>query len=163
MARVRCKICKKVIERETAYSPLKGQYYCSVSEYNNSMEDKHYQKKTKDLLNELFGYTVVNTFMNKRLNELRQSFTYKEIYTAVDELMLDLHFSIESVNFNNESHKVNYVFVFIRNSIKDIIDRNNIVVVDEIVPEVQPQFLSVNKYRKKQRRTVKDIIFDEGI
>lgn len=40
MAIVKCKYCTKEIEKETAYSPKKGQYYCNENHYLSALEKK---------------------------------------------------------------------------------------------------------------------------
>lgn len=40
MAIVKCKYCSKEIERETAYSVKKGQYYCCENHYLSALEKK---------------------------------------------------------------------------------------------------------------------------
>lgn len=45
MAIVKCKYCSKEIERETAYSVKKGQYYCCENHYLSALEKK--QNNTK--------------------------------------------------------------------------------------------------------------------
>ena len=162
MAKVKCRYCKKKIDKEGAYSPFARKYYCSVEEYNKSMEDIDYLHKIKLLLNDLFEYPVINTFVDKRISELSKNYTYDEIYATIEDIMLDLQFALASNDFKSENHKINYVFAIIKNNISDVVHKNNIDIPQETIPQSQPEFQTVNKYKpKKKKKLVRDIIFGE--
>ena len=164
MAKVKCRYCKKKIDKEGAYSPFARKYYCSVEEYNKSMEDIDYLHKIKLLLNDLLENSSINTFINKRISELAQNYSYKQIYETIDEMSLEIQFGINSNNFNNENHKINYTFAIIRNSINDVIEKNKIIVPvpKETIPVEQPVFANVYKYKpRKKKEMIKDISFSE--
>ena len=161
MAKVKCRYCNKRIEKENAYSPLARKYYCSVEEYNKSMSDRDYLHKIKLLLNDLFGYTIINTFVNKRISDLSKNYSYKDIYDTIDSLFLDLDFCIQENDFKDENHKINYIFVVIKNRIKDETDKNKIAVPEFSVPQEQPNIQTVNKYKRKNKRVlVSEIILN---
>lgn len=76
--------------------------------------------------------------------------------------MLDLQFALASNDFKSENHKINYVFAIIKNNISDVVHKNNIVIPQETIPQSQPEFQTVNKYKpKKKKKLVRDIIFGE--
>lgn len=162
MAKVKCRYCGKKIDRDTAFSPVARRYYCNSEEYNKTMDNRTYIHKIKLLLNDLFEYQIINTFLDKRISELSKNYSYEDIYTTIQELMLDLQFALESNSFQSENHKINYVFAIIKNNINDIVHKNNIVIPTETVPQIQPQFQTVNKYKpRKRKQSVRDIILGE--
>lgn len=162
MAKVKCRYCGKKIDRDTAFSPLARRYYCNAEEYNKTMDNRKYINKIKLLLNDLFEYPIINTFLDKRISELSKNYTYNEIYTTIEDIMLDLQFALASNDFKSENHKINYVFAIIKNNISDVVRKNNIVIPKEVIPESQPEFQTVNKYKpKKKKKLVRDIILGE--
>ena len=115
-------------------------------------------------MNDLLENSSINTFINKRISELAQNYSYKQIYETIDEMSLEIQFGINSNNFNNENHKINYTFAIIRNSINDVIEKNKIIVPapKETIPVEQPVFANVYKYKpRKKKEMIKDIIFSE--
>lgn len=162
MAKVKCRYCGKKIDKSIAFSPIARRYYCNAEEYNKTMNNRQHINKIKLLLSELLEYQVINTFVDKRISELSKNYSYEDIYNTIKELMLDLQFALISNDFQSENHKINYIFAIIKNNINDIVTRNNTVIPKEVIPEFQPQFQSVNKYKPKKRKPlIKDIIFGE--
>ena len=162
MAKVKCRYCGKKIDKQSAFSPVARRYYCSSEEYNKTMDNRLFINKIKLLLSDLFEYQIVNTFLDKRISELSKNYSYEDIYKTIQEITLDLQFALISNNFQSENHKINYIFAIIKNNINDVVTQNNIVIPTEKVPQSQPQFQSVNKYKpRKKKALVKDIIFGE--
>ena len=162
MAKVKCRYCGKKIDKSVAFSPIARRYYCNSEEYNKTMDRRQGINKIKLLLNDLFEYEVINTFLDKRISELSKNYSYEDIYNTIQDLMLDLQFALISNNFETENHKINYVFAIIKNNINDMVTRKNIVIPKETVPQSQPEFQTVNKYKPRKKKVlVKDIIFGE--
>ena len=40
MSKVKCRYCKKEIDKDTAYNPVSGMYYCNENHYLSALEKK---------------------------------------------------------------------------------------------------------------------------
>lgn len=164
---VTCQICKKKIEKDTAYkitkiSPTNGKkkyfYYCSEEEWQAEEDRKKKNKENKDkvysLICDMFGYEIVNTkffdewsLWNKlKSNEL----IYKYIRENEDFLQ-----EICDRSFDSEYQKIRYFSAILKNHLRDYVPKaaeveKPKVVVDETIYEAPAH--SLNK-----RRSLEDL------
>ena len=70
MATVKCKYCSKIIDKEIAYSPKKGQYYCTENHYLSALEKKknntkHSYKSAEGTDRRAYSDAIQDLYVNK--------------------------------------------------------------------------------------------------
>lgn len=158
---VTCQICKKKIERDTAYKKVVGKtnkYYCSESEFEAEEARKKRVAEDKDkvynLICDMFGYEIINTqfFAEWTLwNKLKSNeIIYKYLRENEDYLQ-----QICDRSFNSEYQKIRYFSAILKNSLRDFKPKAEVaeqpkVVVEETIYDAPTQ--SLNK-----RRSLEDL------
>ena len=167
---VTCKICRKKIEKDTAYkittvSPTTGKktntYYCSEEEYQAEEDRKKKYKEDKDrvyyLICDMFGYEIQNTqFFDewKCWNKLKSN---AEIYKYLRENEERLQ-QICDKSFDNEYQRIRYFSAVLKNSLADFKPKvEKIEVPKPVVVEEQYE----TKYKKKTRQALEDLEDEE--
>lgn len=144
---VKCKICGKKIDRDTAYkivltrpSGTVNMYYCSKEEYEKKENEKKYFKECQYLIDRLFGEVVVDNSKNKMLSELHKAgYSYEMIYNCMEDnsAKIENALVIKRNDFNGSMYnKLAYVFGIVRKEINryehnDIDKKINKDVIDE--------------------------------
>ena len=153
---VTCQICKKQIERDTAYKRVVGKvnkYYCSEQEWK-AEEDK--KKKVDEdrnkvyfLICDMFGYEIQNTkFFSEWVlwNKLKSDeIIYK--YLRENESYLQ---QVCDKSYNNEYGRIMYFSAILKNSLRDFKPKAEVaekpkIIVEETIYEAPTQ--SFNKRR----------------
>ena len=164
---VTCWLCKKKIEKDTAYkheyiAPKNGKksnrYYCSEQEYIDEKMRIEKYKADKDkvyyFICEMFGYEIQNTkFFDEwaHWNKLKSNEIIYE-YLVENEALLR---QVCDKDHENEYKKIRHFSAFLKNNLKDFkpklkVVENAKVVVDETIYEAPTQ--SLNK-----RRSLEDL------
>lgn len=163
---VTCKICKKKIEKDTAYKaitigPKSGKeniyYCCSEAEWKSEEERKKKAKADKDkvyyLICDMFGYEIVNTkFFDEWVlwNKLKSNeIIYK--YLRENEAYLQ---QICDKPFDNEYQKIRYFSAILKNSLKDF--RPKIETTTKLQPKITEEHYET-KYKAKTRQSLEDL------
>ena len=158
---VTCQICRKKIERDTAYKRVVGKvnkYYCSEQEWQEEENTKQKAAEDKDkvyyLICDMFGYEIQNTqfFAEWTLwNKLKTNdIIYKYLRENEDYLQ-----QICDRSFNSEYQKIRYFSAILKNSLRDFVPKvqeieKPKVVVEETIYEAPTH--SLNK-----RRSLEDL------
>ena len=166
---VTCKICRKKIEKDTAYkittvSPTTGKktntYYCSEEEYQAEEDRKKKYKEDKDrvyyLICDMFGYEIQNTqFFDewKCWNKLKSN---AEIYKYLRENEERLQ-QICDKSFDNEYQRIRYFSAVLKNSLADF--KPKVEKVETPKPVVQEYYET--KYKSKGRQALEDFEEDD--
>ena len=89
MAKVKCQICGKKIDKNTAYHWIHetktgnkyNRYACSEVEVENDKRDKELYRKIQYLTDDILGYKCVNNTRNTKIKELKDAgFTNEQIF-----------------------------------------------------------------------------------
>ena len=151
---VKCRICGNKVERNDAYKVVvngKNEYYCNEKEFQNKFKDKFDKIKTINLINEIFGYEVINTEMRNELKEISKTHSYEKIYSYLYEnkSMLERYMN---KHFDSERGKIRYFLAIIKNNISDY------VIYDEsYITNNEYEILDIKYKPKKKRRAMCDI------
>ena len=130
---VTCQICRKKIERDTAYKRVVGKankYYCSEQEWQAEENRKKKYQEDKDkvyyLICDMFGYEIQNTkFFDEWVcwNKLKSNeIIYK--YLRDNESYLQ---QICDKAFDNEYQKIRYFSAVLKNSLRDYVPKAEVV------------------------------------
>ena len=155
---VTCQICKKKIEKDTAYKRVVGKankYYCSEQEWQaeedkkkKAAEDKN---KVYNLICDMFGYEIVNTqfFAEWMLwNKLKSNeIIYKYLRENEDRLQ-----EICDRSFGSEYQKIRYFSAVLKNSLRDYSPKVEVVEKPKVVVEEHYE----TKYKPKARQALDD-------
>lgn len=85
---VKCKACGQKIDRNDAFKVVvggKNAYYCNEEEYLAILKEREDKKMMYDLINQIFGYTIVNTALYKEINPLVETYGYTMISSYLKE------------------------------------------------------------------------------
>ena len=155
---VTCQICRKKIERDTAYKRVVGKankYYCSEQEWQAEENKKKKAAEDKDkvynLICDMFGYQIQNTqfFAEWTLwNKLKSNeIIYKYLRENEDYLQ-----QICDRSFNNEYQKIRYFSAILKNSLRDFVPKVEVVEKPKVVVEEHYE----TKYKPKVRQALED-------
>lgn len=133
MVLVKCQICKKQIDRDTAYKITKisstngtktNNYYCSEEEFLQEEERKEKAKRDKDrvyyLISDMFGYEIQNrAFFNELAlwNKLKPNAIIYEYIRENEEYLQ----SVCDREYKNEHSKIMYFSAILKNSLIDFV------------------------------------------
>lgn len=118
---VKCKCCGNKIERDIAFKIVinnKNNYYCSEIEYKKMETEKQNKAHVYSLIDEIFGYKIINTVINKEISIISKENTYEKVYKYLLENKQYLE-KVMNRSFDNEYGKIKYFSTIIRNNIKD--------------------------------------------
>lgn len=156
---VTCQICKKKIEKNTAYKRVVGKvnkYFCSEQEWQLEEDKKKKVAEDKDkvyyLICDMFGYQIQNTqfFAEWTLwNKLQSNeIIYKYLRENEDYLQ-----EICDRSFDSEYQKIRYFSAILKNSLRDF--KPKVVVVEK--PKVVIEEHYETKYKPKVRQSLEDL------
>jgi hypothetical protein len=155
---VTCQICKKKIEKDTAYKRVVGKankYYCSEQEWQaeedkkkKAAEDKN---KVYNLICDMFGYEIVNTqffaewtlWCKLKSNEI----IYKYLRENEDYLQ-----QICDRVFNSEYQKIRYFSAVLKNSLRDFEPRVEISQVEKPKVVIEETMYNTTPTNTKSKR-----------
>ena len=166
---VTCRICKKKIDRETAYKITKisstteiatNFYYCSEVEYQAEEERKKKAAEDKDrvyyLICDMFGYEIQNTkFFDewRYWNKLKNN---ENIYKYLRENEAYLQ-QVCNKPFESEYQRIRYFSAILKNSLRDFTPTVEVQDVPKVVVEEHYE----TKYKAKTRRALEDFEEDD--
>jgi hypothetical protein len=155
---VTCQICRKKIEKDTAYKRAVGKtnkYYCSEQEWQEEEDKKKKEiedkNKVYNLICDMFGYQIQNsqffaewTLWNKlKSNEI----IYKYLRENEDYLC-----RVCDKSFNSEYQKIRYFSAILKNSLRDYKPKVEVVEKPKVVMEEHYE----TKYKPKVRQALDD-------
>ena len=155
---VTCQICRKKIEKDTAYKRAVGKtnkYYCSEQEWQEEEDKKKKEiedkNKVYNLICDMFGYQIQNsqffaewTLWNKlKSNEI----IYKYLRENEDYLC-----RVCDKSFNSEYQKIRYFSAILKNSLRDYKPKVEVVEKPKVVMEEHYE----TKYKPKTRQALDD-------
>lgn len=97
----------------------KNKYYKSKDIYEDYIQKKEQKQKTITYILSLLGYEY-SPYLNKKLSELNQHFTYEVIYSAFVMQTDKIRYALENKLSNaKEPQKISYIMKIIDNVIND--------------------------------------------
>lgn len=152
---VKCRSCSNKIERNDAYKVTingKNEYYCNEKEYKQKLKQVENKDNTFKMINEIFGYEVINSAIFKELKEISAKHPYDKIYSFLCDNKAMLERSM-SKTFTSEYGKIRYFTTIIKNNIVDYIQ-----VEDEpYITDNEYEVLDIKYKPKKKRRAMSDL------
>lgn len=147
---VKCKACGIKHDRNEMFKVIinsKNEYYCNEKEYIDVQKNKEYKFNTYEIINEIFGYKVVNTLLFKELKTVVELSSYEKLSKYLTENECKLK-QFMNKQFNSEIGKIRYFTTIIKNNIVDYIDtENNVTYVTYNIDDIEQV-----KYKRKERR-----------
>ena len=151
---VKCRICGAKTERNNAYKVTingKNEYYCNEQEYKQKLKQIADRANTINIINEIFGYEITNSALNKELKEISASHSFEKIYSYIYDNRSMLERSL-SKDFSSEYGKIRYFSTIIKNN---IVDYN---IDDEpYITDNEYEVLDIKYKPKKKRRAMCDL------
>ena len=151
---VKCKICGTKIERNDAYKVVvkgKNEYYCNEKEYQKKLKQAADRVNTINIINEIFGYEITNSALNKELKEISTNHSFEKIYSYIYDNRQMLQRSL-SKDFSSEYGKIRYFSTIIKNNIVDYVMND-----EPYITENEYEVLDIKYKQKKKRRAMCDI------
>lgn len=160
---VTCQICKKKIEKDTAYKRVIGKtnkYFCSEQEWQEEENKKKKAQEDKDkvynLICDMFGYQIQNsqffaewTLWNKlKSNEI----IYK--YLRENE---DLLCQVCDKSFNSEYQKIRYFSAILKNSLRDFESKVEVVEAEKPKVIIDETLYEAPTHSLNKRRSLEDL------
>jgi len=162
---VTCFICKKKIEKDTAYrakviGPRSGKETikncCSEAEWQAEEIRKENKKKVYDLICDMFGYEIINTqfFAEWALwNKLKSNdIIYKYLRENEERLQ-----QICDRSFENEYQKIRYFSAVLKNSLKDFKPKVEVQQVETPKVVVEETIYEAPVHTLNKRRSLEDL------
>lgn len=151
---VKCRVCSNKIERNDAFKVVvkgKNEYYCNEKEYQQKLKQIADRENTINIINEIFGYEITNSALNKELKEISVSHSFEKIYSYIYDNRSMLERSL-SKDFSSEYGKIRYFSTIIKNN---IVDYN---IDDEpYITDNEYEVLDIKYKPKKKRRAMCDL------
>ena len=119
---VKCKICGKKIDRDTAYIVRikdKNNYYCNEHEYKEHQHELELKNKIFMKCFEIFEYPIKSSAFYKEINGLLDKFPYEDIYTYICNDEDYLNNTLRNKMFKSEFAKIRYFCAIIRNKLNE--------------------------------------------
>ena len=156
---VTCQICKKKIEKDTAYKRVVGKtnkYYCSEQEWQIEENKKKKAAEDKDKV-----YRLICDIMNEK--EIRSTALYKEwvIWNKVADNEKIAQYLDENKDYlisviarlsSSEYAKIRYLSTIIRDKIKGFVPKVKVIEKPKMVVEEHYE----TKYNSKGRQALED-------
>lgn len=153
---VKCRCCGNKLERNDAFKVVvgaKNTYYCNEKEYLNLIKIKEDKDNVFLLINNIFGYKVINSALFKEINTIHEVYEYSHILAYLEE-NYDYIISVMNRDFVSEYAKIRYFSAILKNNIKDFQPKKTVV---PKTIEVEVDMPIVNYSRKKKRRGLSEI------
>lgn len=158
---VTCQICKKKIERDTAYKRVVGKankYYCSEQEWQAEEDRKRKiaedRNKVYELICDMFGYEIQNTkfFAEWVLwNKLKSDeIIYK--YLRENEYYLQ---QVCDKLYSTEYQRIMYFSAVLKNSLRDFTPKSDMILKPKIT--VEETIYEVPTHSLNRRRSLADL------
>jgi len=108
-------------ERNTLYKVIvngKNNYYCSEQDYIKMQEEKESKIIVFNMINDIFGYKVINTAIFKELSEISNIHTYNKISSYIQDNKSQLEIFMRK-DFDTEYGKIRYFSTILKNNLVD--------------------------------------------
>ena len=179
MAKVKCRFCKKHIERKNAYVNEKlndkfnivKEYYCSEECFNNKLEGKRIKEQkvknvndlrisTRNEVKDILDITLEkNVYFTNLYNDLENTYG---VDTIVNYLKHEKDYLINTISnkyFETNYAKIKYFFAIVQNNIERYIKREDIQETKEINIDLIDDFdLCTPDETNKKKRSLSDIM-----
>ena len=152
---VKCRICGAKTERNNAYKVTingKNEYYCNEQEYKQKQKQIADRTNTINIINEIFGYEITNSAMNKELKEISTNHSFDKIYSFLYDNKSMLERSLNKT-FSSEYGKIRYFTTIIKNNIVDYIKVDD----ESYITDNEYEILDIKYKPKKKRRAMCDL------
>lgn len=160
---VTCQICRKKIEKDTAYKRVVGKtnrYFCSEQEWQEEEDKKKKEiedkNKVYNLICDMFGYQIQNTqfFAEWTLwNKLKSNeIIYKYLRENEDYLC-----RVCDKSFNSEYQKIRYFSAILKNSLRDFVPRVEVVEVEKPKVVIDETIYEAPTHSLNKRRSLADL------
>lgn len=153
---VKCRKCGKEIDRIIAYKVVVGKsnhYFCSKAEYDEMEKSKQKKADVYELINEIFGYKVINKALFKEIGEILEANSIDILlgYLTANKGMLS---SKLNKDFSSEFARIRYFSAIIKNSINDY--RTRLKRQNEPVKATDFEMLETNYSARPKRKGFAD-------
>lgn len=179
MVKVKCRFCKKQIERKNAYVNEKlndkfnivKEYYCSEECFNNKLEGKRVKEQkikeannlrisTRDEVKDILDIALEkNVYFTNLYNDLESTYG---VDTIVNYLKYEKEYLINIISnnyFETTFAKIKYFFAVVQNNIEKYIKRDDIQEIKEINTDLIDDFdLCTPEETNKKKRSLSDIM-----
>lgn len=159
---VTCQICKKKIERDSAYkiTTEKGnKYYCSQAEYDAMQKEKADKDAIYAEIVDIFGYKIQNSALFKEWKCWNELASNEKILSYIQENKDYIKGAVGKLN-STEYARIRYMSAILKNNLKDYAKnrgkRAQLPVFDDAMPQEVVEdidyIMPINKKKKVERR-----------
>lgn len=149
MAKVKCRFCNKLIERDEAYKVKHGRanwYYCNEE---HSMS-KTPREKFYDVAYNIFGKTT-NTIFFKEMDDIANIHGYEKMKSYLEDNSSYLE-NVMQKNFSSEYARCRYFSAILKNNLGDYVVKK-----PDVVKKIEIEVYEPLNNKKKQRNKRKGL------
>lgn len=167
MPNPKCKLCGKVVNRETGYSISinnKNNWFCNENEYQSWQKERNDEANFRLDLQTLFGlnlnirqdksWDMINSFFNS----LRKKYSREEIYWYFDCNIDKISNILNKKSFDSEFGMMRYLITVVNNEIKTFIEDVPVPAKQDEVVEVEDFYMAPVRYRPSNLRRAMSFI-----
>lgn len=154
---VKCKGCNKKIERDMAYNNrvnTVNNYYCNEKEFLKTNKEKECRKRVFEIVDNVFGYKVINNVLKKDLSEICNSYTYALVYDFIYEKGDKIADILSGKDFASEYSKIKYFCAIIKNKIGDYKNTKP----KEYKEDIKVESIKVNFRKVKSKKSLDEYL-----
>lgn len=162
---VTCQICKKKIDRTTAYKITKNginKYYCNQEEYLDYISKSENRKLAIEKTFEILGQDFTNTQMMKELIALDKVYGYKAIYDYLCENEKWITNTMHNKEFNSQYAMARYLAAILKNNLNEFVKKKKPQINNDIIKKEVNEIPEMTFSRKKKRKSFAEIEAEEG-
>lgn len=152
----KCRCCGKELKKDEAFKVVVGKkntYYCNEAEYLPILQKRQDKDDIYLLINEIFGYKVMNSALFKEISLLHEVYEYSHILAYIKENIEDIKIYMDK-DFTSEYAKIRYFAAILKNNLRDFAPKEP---EGPKEVEVEVDMPIINYKRKKKRRSLSDI------
>lgn len=180
MTKVKCKYCRKSIDKESAFieeylndnGEIRNRYFCSeecLNEKQNEVKKKEWlkeiRKENRERIRAICGLEEKekNIYFQKIYKAITDSFSEEDIYEFINKYEKDMLDILNDIDFKTVNSRIKYCLSMLENQLQHYIaDRNPVEEKTEEVKEVEQDFVDdfdiVVNVEKDKKRSIDDIL-----
>lgn len=185
MTKVKCKYCKKSIDKESAFieeyltdsGVLRNRYFCSEECLKGKNEEeerklwlKEIKKENRERIRAIcgLGEKEKNIYFQGTYKSITDNFSEKDIYEFINKYEKDMLDILNNIDFKTVNSRIKYCLSMLENQLQHYVAENQLDKQEpkektEEVKEVEPSFVDddfdiVVNVKKKKHRDIDDIL-----
>ena len=184
MLKVKCKYCRKSIDKESSFKEeyltdslsIRYRYFCSKECFDKRNEEivrkqwlKRVKKENREKIRTICGLTEKekNIYFQSTYKSITDNFSQEDIYEFINKYEKDMLNVLNSKDFKTVNSRVKYCLLMLENQLQHYVAENQLDKQEskektEEAKEVESSFVDdfdiVVNVEKKEKRTLDDIL-----